>query len=69
MAVDEGVRRLDSVSKSVGVLRQARRIHHVLRPPRQAFTPHGFTNLEIDATCFEQPLFMAQHLHLPAIGK
>jgi|HubBroStandDraft_5_1064220.scaffolds.fasta_scaffold47760_2 hypothetical protein len=69
MALDEAVRRLDSVSKSVGVLRQARRIHPMLRSSRQALTHHEFTDLEIEASRFERPPVMAQHLHLPAIGK
>src|SRR5580704_6525780 len=42
----EGVRRLDSVSKSAAVLRYARRVHHALRLSRHAFSSCGFTNLE-----------------------
>ena len=65
----EGVRQLDSVSKSAGVLRQTTRIHHVLQLPRHAFTPNGFTNLDTDTAYFEQLAFMARHLHFPAVGK
>lgn len=66
---DEGVWRLDTVSKSGAVLRHARRIRIVLRSSGQALTPCGFNNLETDAVSFEQFLFLARRLHLSAIGE
>jgi hypothetical protein len=66
---DGGVGRLDTVSKSVEVVRHARRIRIVLQSSRRAFIAHGFTSLQMDASCFEQFLFVARHLHLSAIGK